>query len=127
MFVLRVALDPDAVGGIADFDVPLQARLDGLLTQLEGIDRFESIHLAPDGRSALVPVVTAEDLDLPVVSVGDSLRDAVIVGLGDAPAHVEVYMAAPSPEACPVCNEVGTHDWSKHVVSADYAGGLIPL
>ena len=127
MFVLRVSVDPEGKGEIGDLDLALQTRLEGPLVGLEGIDGIEGIYVAPDGLSAFVSILGADTLDLPAAAVGDSLRDAAVAGLLGAPAHVEVYMAAPSPDACPICKQVGRHDWSKHTASADFAGGLTRL
>jgi hypothetical protein len=127
MFVLRVSVDPPAEGGVGNLDEPLRALLEGPLLSLEGVNAIEGVYVALDRRSAFVPLVVADDIDLPTAIVGASLLDAAVAGVGDSVAQVEVFMAAPMPGACPICAVAGDHDWSKHTANVDYAGGLTRL
>lgn len=124
MYVLRVAVEPDSESSLHDLDEPLGALLEQPLLNIEGIDGIEGVQVAPDGRSAFVPLVVSEDLDLPSAAMGTILLDAATSSLSGTAASVDAFMAAPSPAPCPVCGQTGGHDWSKHLASATPTGGL---
>ena len=128
MFILRVSLDPESEGSLEDLGEPLEVRLRRPLEALYGVDLVAEIEFAPDDRSAFVPIVVADDVDVASPEqIGTRLVSVVEGDLADTPFNVELFMAAPGPEPCSTCGWVDGHDLSKHVASVDYAAGLTRL
>jgi hypothetical protein len=98
------------------------------LEALYGLDVVAEIEFAPDDRSAFVPILVADDVDVASPEqIGTRLVNVVEGDLADTPFNVELFMAAPPPGACPTCGRVDGHDLSKHLASANYAVGLTRL
>ena len=128
MFILRVSLDPESEGSLEDLGEPLEVRLRRPLEALSGIDLVAEIEFAPDDRSALVPILVADDVDVASPElIGTRLVNVVEGDLAETAFNVELFMAATPAGRCAICGMVDAHDLSKHVVSADYAVGLTQL
>lgn len=123
MYVVRVSLGPTTEGGLGDLDVSLRTPLLGI----EGVSAVEGVYVDPGERTAIIPLVVDDDLELPAKQVGYAIRDVATQGLVGRSLNVRVYMAAPSPEMCPLCKRVGQHDWSKHASSSEPTTGFIQL
>lgn len=125
MHVVRIAVTEEG----ADVEPAAWASLAAEIVEQSDVV-FDGPYVASDSRSALLGIPGSDDEQAALdrtFALSDSLRNRTVDRF---PIGITVYQPSESaspPAACPVCDQVGRHDLSKHSRSEQFDTGLTEI